>query len=142
MLVLYFIFLANILFTSSFHGASFLILSAKFWHLGVSLIQSLNIYICLDHMLFAISIIVKQITLALAPSVESQNNQFFRPIVIGQNTFSLRLLLRLQHPSSRYVINESFRLRIYVTARSFIRILLIVFLAEINCQIFPSFLIS
>ena len=43
------------------------------------------------------------------PSVESQNSQFFRSIVIGRIVFLLRLLLRLQRPSSRYVIWESFR---------------------------------
>ena len=70
------------------------------------------------HWNFAISIIVKQIALALAPSTESQNNQFFLPTVIGRIAFSLRLLLRLHLPSSRYVISESFRFRMYITAWS------------------------
>lgn len=111
MLVLYFIFLANIFCTSSFHGASF---SNSFWAVlafGRFSNKKFKYLYTFRSYAFAISIIVKQIALALAPSTESQNNQFFLPTVIGRIAFSLRLLLRLHLPSSRYVISESFRFR-------------------------------
>ena len=111
MLVLYFIFLANIFCTSSFHGASF---SNSFWadlSFGRFSNKKFKYLYTFRSYAFAISIIVKQIALALAPSTESQNNQFFLPTVIGRIAFSLRLLLRLHLPSSRYVISESFRFR-------------------------------
>ena len=118
MLVLYFIFLANIFCTSSFHGASF---SNSFWAVlafGRFSNKKFKYLYTFRSYAFAISIIVKQIALALAPSTESQNNQFFLPTVIGRIAFSLRLLLRLHLPSSRYVISESFRFRMYITAWS------------------------
>ena len=112
MLVLYSIFLANILCTSSFHDVNF---SNSFWAVlafGLFSNKKFKYLYTFRSYAFAISIIVKQTTLACAPSVESQNSQFFHSIVIGRIVFSLRLLLRLQRPSSRYVIRESFRFRI------------------------------
>ncbi len=100
MLVLYFIFLANIFCTSLFHGASF---SNSFWAVlsfGRFSNKKFKYLYTFRSYAFAISIIVKQIALALAPSTESQNNQFFfLPTVIGRIAFSLRLLLRLHLPS-------------------------------------------
>lgn len=93
MLVLYFIFLANIFCTSSFHGASF---PNSFWAVlafGRFSNKKFKYLYTFRSYAFAISIIVKQIALALAPSTESQNNQFFLPTVIGRIAFSLRLLL-------------------------------------------------
>ena len=78
MLVLYFIFLANIFCTSSFHGASF---SNSFWTVlafGRFSNKKFKYLYTFRSYAFAISIIVKQVALALAPSTESQNNQFFR----------------------------------------------------------------
>ena len=107
MLVLYFIFLANIFCTSSFHGASF---SNSFWAVlafGRFSNKKFKYLYTFRSYAFAISIIVKQIALALAPSTESQNNQFFLPTVIGRIAFSLRLLLRLHLPSSKELIQEA-----------------------------------
>ena len=50
---------------------------------------------------FAISTIVYTIALAWAPFGVSQNSQFLRPTVNGRIAFSLRLLEKLQRPSSR-----------------------------------------
>ena len=86
MLVLYFIFLANIFCTSSFHGASF---SNSFWAVlafGLFSNKKFKYLYTFRSYAFAISIIVKQIALALAPSTESQNNQFF-------HSFTLKLYI-------------------------------------------------
>ena len=93
MLVLYFIFLANIFCTSSFHGASF---SNFFWAVlafGRFSNKKFKYLYTFRSYAFAISIIVKQIALALAPSTESQNNQFFSYVL--KNIKEIMCLIKL-----------------------------------------------
>ena len=93
MLVLYFIFLANIFCTSSFHGASF---SNSFWAVlafGRFSNKKFKYLYTFRSYAFAISIIVKQIALALAPSTESQNNQFFSYVL--KNIKEIMCLIKL-----------------------------------------------
>ena len=93
MLVLYFIFLANIFCTSSFHGASF---SNSFWAVlafGLFSNKKFKYLYTFRSYAFAISIIVKQIALALAPSTESQNNQFFSYVL--KNIKEIMCLIKL-----------------------------------------------